>query len=112
MRFFLTILGAFLLTLSLDCPVLGQTESPPPDIPFPDPTEPTRPVPLAPPIPTPAPGEDPLQRFPEAEDVDEQEPVPGADEVLFNVDRIEVIGNTVLDAEIKALVSPLEGQEA
>jgi hemolysin activation/secretion protein len=111
MRFFLTTLGAVLLTMTLDSFALAQSESPPLDIPFPDPTDPTRPAPLNPPIPTPPPEDDPLRQAPGDVDVDEGVQIPGADNLLFTVDRIEVVGNTVLQADIDALTSPLEGQQ-
>jgi hemolysin activation/secretion protein len=111
MRFFLTTLGAVLLTMTLDSFALAQSESPPPDLPFPDPTDPTRPAPLNPPIPTPPPEDDPLRQAPGDVDVDEGVQIPGADNLLFTVDRIEVVGNTVLQADIDALTSPLEGQQ-
>jgi hemolysin activation/secretion protein len=36
---------------------------------------------------------------------------PEIEELRFSIDRIDVLGNTVLEAEIAALTQPLEGQE-
>lgn len=55
--------------------------------------------PLPPPVPLPLPTPEPIPVPPEVETV------------RFPVDRIEVLGNTVLADEIAALVAPLEGRE-
>ncbi|MEA5448559.1 ShlB/FhaC/HecB family hemolysin secretion/activation protein [Leptolyngbya sp. CCNP1308] len=93
----------------LACLASAQTEVSP-SLPFPDPTEPTRPASPNPPVPEPLPPEVPLDV---PEDPDSEWPVlpPALEEERFAVDRIDVLGNTVLDAEIAALVEPLEGQE-
>jgi hemolysin activation/secretion protein len=110
MRCFRSVLGALLLLTILEAVANAQSESPPPDLPFSNPTEPTRPAPLDPPIPPIPPTDDPL-RPSDIEEPQTPEDIPGADELVFSVDRIEVVGNTVLENEIAALVQPLEGQE-
>ncbi|MGG6238583.1 ShlB/FhaC/HecB family hemolysin secretion/activation protein [Nodosilinea sp. AN01ver1] len=97
-------LCAFMVLLALDLGV--QAQAPPPSLPLPEPTEPTRPAPINPPLPAPLPPEEPLPRPQPAPE--ESTPPPG--ELVFSVSRIEVLGNTVLDNEIAALVEPLEGQ--
>jgi hemolysin activation/secretion protein len=110
MRCFRSVLGALLLLTILEAVANAQSESLPPDLPFSNPTEPTRPAPLDPPIPPIPPTDDPL-RPSDIEEPQTPEDIPGADELVFSVDRIEVVGNTVLENEIAALVQPLEGQE-
>ncbi|NMF84986.1 ShlB/FhaC/HecB family hemolysin secretion/activation protein [Nodosilinea sp. P-1105] len=103
-------LGALVLSLPLAGVAQAQTDTPPPILPLPDPTEPTRPVPLDPPIPDPDPPEVPLQ----VPDQPQPEPPivpPELEETRFPIERIEVIGNTVLADDIAALVQPLEGQD-
>lgn len=77
--------------------------------PLPDLTEPTRPAPLPPVSPPPAP-EVPLEIPPSIEPSPPTVP-PELEAVRFWVERIEVLGNTVLGAEIAALTQPLEGRE-
>ena len=103
-------LGALVLLLPLAGIAQAQTDTPPPILPLPDPTEPTRPAPLDPPIPDPDPPEVPLQ----VPDQPQPEPPivpPELEETRFPIERIEVIGNTVLADDIAALVQPLEGQD-
>ncbi|TVP62298.1 MAG: ShlB/FhaC/HecB family hemolysin secretion/activation protein [Leptolyngbya sp. LCM1.Bin17] len=103
------LLGALVLLLPLTGVAQAQTETPPPLLPLPDPTEPTRPAPLDPPVPDPDPPEVPL----EVPDQLEPEPPtvpPELEATRFPIDRIQVIGNTVLADELAALVQPLEGQ--
>lgn len=83
----------------------GQAQTPPPGSPLPEPTEPTRPAPINPPLPAPIPPEEPLLR----PETTPEESAPSTGELVFTVDRIEVVGNTVLDSEIAAFVKPLEG---
>ncbi|MBE9157955.1 ShlB/FhaC/HecB family hemolysin secretion/activation protein [Nodosilinea sp. LEGE 06152] len=96
-------LCALIVVLALDQG--GQAQTPPPSLPLPEPTEPSRPAPLNPPLPEPIPPQEPLLR---PEPAPEASP-PGG-ELVFTVNRIEVVGNTVLADEIAALVAPLEGQ--
>jgi hemolysin activation/secretion protein len=103
------LLGALVLLLPLTGVAQAQTDTPPPILPLPDPTEPTRPVPLDPPIPDPDPPEVPLQ-VPDQPDPELPTVPPELEETRFPIDRIQVVGNTVLDDEIAALVQPLEGQ--
>ncbi|OKH43546.1 hypothetical protein NIES30_24650 [Phormidium tenue NIES-30] len=91
-----------IVSLALDLGAQAQT---PPGSPLPEPTEPTRPAPLNPPLPEPIPPEEPLLR----PETTPEESAPPTEELVFTVDRIEVVGNTVLDSEIAALVEPLEG---
>ncbi|MBD2234789.1 ShlB/FhaC/HecB family hemolysin secretion/activation protein [Phormidium tenue] len=95
-------LCALIVSLALDLGAQAQT---PPGSPLPEPTEPTRPAPLNPPLPEPIPPEEPLLR----PETTPEESAPPTEELVFTVDRIEVVGNTVLDSEIAALVEPLEG---
>lgn len=86
---------------------MAQAQAPPRPPQLPDPTDPTRPAPINPPLPAPLPPPVPLP-LPTPEPI----PVPPEVEtVRFPVDRIEVLGNTVLADEIAALVAPLEGRE-
>jgi len=103
-------LGALVLLLPLAGIAQAQTDTPPPILPLPDPTEPTRPVPLDPPIPDPDPPEVPLQ-VPDQPQPDPPIVPPELEETRFPIERIEVIGNTVLADDIAALVQPLEGQD-
>ena len=103
-------LGALVLSLPLAGVAQAQTDTPPPILPLPDPTEPTRPVPLDPPIPDPDPPEVPLQ-VPDQPQPDPPIVPPELEETRFPIERIEVIGNTVLADDIAALVQPLEGQD-
>ncbi|MFQ4138728.1 ShlB/FhaC/HecB family hemolysin secretion/activation protein [Nodosilinea sp. PGN35] len=96
-------LAALMMALALDLGAQAQTL--PPGSPLPEPTEPTRPAPLNPPLPAPIPPEEPLLRPEPAP----EESSPPAGELVFTVNRIEVVGNTVLEDEIAALVEPLEG---
>lgn len=66
---------------------------------------PTQPVPI--PVESPAPAAPPILESP----VGQPAPVPAVPPVLIRVDRIEVKGNTILEAEIAALVQPLENTE-
>ncbi|MEP0906791.1 ShlB/FhaC/HecB family hemolysin secretion/activation protein [Leptolyngbya subtilissima ST-M1] len=102
MHLFRAGLTALIVVMALDLGAQAQT---PPSLPLPEPTEPTRPAPLNPPLPEPIPPEEPLLR-PEPTP-EETSPPPG--ELVFTVNRIEVVGNTVLEDEIAALVEPLEG---
>ncbi|MFH7243975.1 MAG: ShlB/FhaC/HecB family hemolysin secretion/activation protein [Spirulina sp.] len=77
--------------------------------PLPDLTEPTRPAPLPPVSPPPQP-EVPLEVPPTTEPSPPTVP-PDLEEMRFLIERIEVLGNTVLEAEIDALTQPLEGTE-
>ncbi|MGB3135406.1 MAG: ShlB/FhaC/HecB family hemolysin secretion/activation protein [Nodosilinea sp.] len=99
--------GALALVVQLACLAHAQTEDPLPSLPFPDPTEPTRPVPN-PPVPEPLPPEVPLEV---PEPAEEPTVPPELEEERFFIDRIDVLGSTVLNEEIAALVQPLEGQE-
>ena len=101
--------GALVLIVQLACLANAQTEAPPPSLPFPDPTEPTRPAPLDLPVPEPLPPEVPLD-IPETPDSEGPAVPPSLEEERFTIDRIEVLGNTVLDEDIAALVQPLEGK--
>lgn len=109
-KFFLQILrlgwvgwgGVGLAIAGID---LAQAQTPP----LPDLTEPTRPAPLPPVSPPPVP-EVPLEVPPTTEPSPPTLP-PGVEEVRFLIERIEVVGNTVLQTEIAALTQPLEGQE-
>ncbi|MBD2108786.1 ShlB/FhaC/HecB family hemolysin secretion/activation protein [Nodosilinea sp. FACHB-13] len=102
MHLFRAGLVALIVVMALDLGAQAQT---PPGLPLPEPTEPTRPAPLNPPLPEPIPPEEPLLR-PEPTP---EETSPPAGELVFTVNRIEVVGNTVLEDEIAALVEPLEG---
>lgn len=106
------VVGAIFWIGPVFSPALAQTETPQPNRPFPDPTDPTRPAPLDPPIPEPAP-QDPSLQLPEepAEEIEPPDEIPGGEDIVFEVDRIEVLGNTVLETEIAELVRPLEGQQ-
>lgn len=100
------------LMLAVHCAYLAQAQTTPPlpNLPLPDLTEPTRPAPLDPPIPEPLPPEN-LLEIPDPSAPDPQPLPPELEDVRFLIDRIDVLGNTVLEAEIAALTQPLEGQE-
>ncbi|MBD2110337.1 MULTISPECIES: ShlB/FhaC/HecB family hemolysin secretion/activation protein [Cyanophyceae] len=100
MHLFPAGLGALIVVLAFNLGAQAQT---PPDLP--EPTGPSRPAPLNPPLPEPIPPEEPLLR-PEP---NPEEASPPAGELVFTVNRIEVVGNTVLEDEIAALVEPWEG---
>ena len=103
-------LGALVLLLPLAGIAQAQTDTPPPILPLPDPTEPTRPAPLDPPIPDPDPPEVPLE-VPDQPQPDPPIVPPELEATRFPIDRIQVLGNTVLADDIDALVQPLEGQD-
>lgn len=103
-----SVLGVIFWVALYNSPALAQAAAPQPNLPFPDPTDPTRPAPLAPPLPEPVPT-DPSLQVPVEPAIPEQ--VPGGEEIIFEVDRIEVVGNSVLESEIAAIVTPLAGQQ-
>ncbi|NEQ51484.1 MAG: ShlB/FhaC/HecB family hemolysin secretion/activation protein [Leptolyngbya sp. SIO3F4] len=95
-----------LVPLLLTTPVQSQPlpelpENRSPDDVFPQQTEP-EPLPETPPQP-----EDPIQ-------LEQPTPVPtpgDAPPISFQINDIQVLGNTILDSEIQTLIEPLEGQE-
>lgn len=103
------MLGAVVLMLPFASIASAQTEPLQPSPPLPNLTEPTRPAPVNPSIPTPAPPEVPLE-IPESPQAPSTVP-PGLEETRFPIDRIDVLGSTVLEDEIAALVAELEGEE-
>jgi len=108
MHLYRSALGGLVLILHCAYLAQAQTTPPPPNLPLPGLTEPTRPAPLDPPIPSPLPPEIPL----EVPDPAEPELLPPElQEVRFLIERIDVLGSTVLEAEIAALTQPLEGRE-
>ncbi|MBD2256863.1 ShlB/FhaC/HecB family hemolysin secretion/activation protein [Pseudanabaena sp. FACHB-2040] len=85
--------------------IAQQPPTLPPDLP--DPVEQTLPPPSPPPVPIPSAPEPPIL----APEVSPEGPPPAAAGPTFLVEQIEVLGSTVLQTEIGALVAPLEGQE-
>ncbi|MBD0337579.1 MAG: ShlB/FhaC/HecB family hemolysin secretion/activation protein, partial [Cyanobacteria bacterium Co-bin13] len=88
---------------------LPATAQPPPALPpdLPDPAEQTLPPPSPPSVPLPSSPAPPILT---PEGAPEAAPAPAAGPTFF-VGQIEVLGSTVLQAEIAALVEPLEGRE-
>ncbi|MEA5464067.1 ShlB/FhaC/HecB family hemolysin secretion/activation protein [Leptothoe sp. PORK10 BA2] len=110
MHLYRSILGGLVLVFHCAYLAQAQTTPPLPNLPLPDLSEPTRPAPLDPPIPEPLPPEIPLE-IPAPSAPDPQPLSPELGDVRFLIDRIDVFGTTVLEAEIAALTQPLEGQE-
>ncbi len=108
MHLFRPLLSALVLVTQLTNLANAQTAAPPSVPPLSNPTDPTRPAPLNPPIPPPVPSPVPLD-IPAPPDV-EPPSVSPEQEARFFVDRIDVIGNTIFDDDIAALVQPLEGR--
>lgn len=90
---------------SLVKPAIAQSIPPTPSD-LPDPTEQTLPSPTEPLTPVPQPPSAPILE-PTAPSVEPTRPSTG---VTFQVNQIEVVGSTVLQAEIASLVQPLESR--
>ena len=111
MHLFRPQLSALVLVTQLASLASAQTGAPPSVPPLSNPTDPTRPAPLNPPIPAPVPPPVPLD-IPARPDLEPPSVSPELEAARFFVDRIDVIGNTIFDDDIAALVQPLEGRFA
>ena len=109
MHLFRPLLSALVLVTQLASLASAQTGAPPSVPPLSNPTDPTRPAPLNPPIPAPVPPPVPLD-IPARPDLEPPSVSPELEAARFFVDRIDVIGNTIFDDDIAALVQPLEGR--
>lgn len=107
-RFPLILIGG-LVASQFNLALRAQTSPPQPSLPLPDLTTPTRPTPINPPLPPVPSPTAPLPLEPPTSPPSPSLP-PELESLRFPVDRIEVVGNTVLQEEVAALVGPLEGQ--